>query len=40
MCTVTFIPTNEKYFITVNRDEKNTRRRAMVPAVYEITTGK
>ena len=36
MCTVTFIPTNEKYFITVNRDEKNTRRQAIVPAVYEI----
>ena len=36
MCTVTFIPTKEKYFITVNRDEKNTRRQAIVPEVYEI----
>src|SRR5688572_15946862 len=36
MCTVTFIPTNDKYFITVNRDEKNVRRRAVVPAIYEI----
>jgi len=36
MCTVTFIPTNEKYFITANRDEKNIRRPAIVPAVYEI----
>ena len=36
MCTVTFIPANEKYFITANRDEKNTRRPAMAPALYEV----
>jgi Transport and Golgi organisation 2 len=36
MCTVTFIPTNSKYFITASRDEKNIRRQAFVPAVYEI----
>jgi len=36
MCTVTFIPANEKYFITANRDEKNSRMPAMVPALYEV----
>jgi uncharacterized protein with NRDE domain len=36
MCTVTYIPINEKYFITSNRDEKNVRGTALHPAVYEI----
>ena len=35
MCTVTFIPFNEKYLITANRDEKNTRKPAIAPAVYK-----
>jgi uncharacterized protein with NRDE domain len=36
MCTVTFIPIHEKYFITANRDEKNIRMPAIVPALYEV----
>ena len=36
MCTVTFIPAKENCFITANRDEKNIRSRAIVPAVYKI----
>jgi uncharacterized protein with NRDE domain len=40
MCTVTYIPTQEKYFITSNRDEKNIRKSAVVPAVYEINKRK
>jgi len=36
MCTVTFIPAHEKYFITANRDEKNIRMPAIVPALYEV----
>ena len=31
MCTVTFIPTKEKYFITSNRDEKNIRKQGYCP---------
>jgi len=40
MCTVTFIPTNEKYFITSNRDEKNIRKQAIPPALYQINQKK
>ena len=40
MCTVTFIPVNEKYFISSNRDEKNTRCQATAPAVYKINNKK
>lgn len=40
MCTVTYIPTQEKYFITSNRDEKNIRRNAIAPAVYKINKRK
>lgn len=36
MCTVTYVPTNDKYFISSNRDEKNSRSQAISPAVYEI----
>lgn len=36
MCTVTFIPVKDKYFISSNRDEKQTRRQAIAPAVYRI----
>ena len=36
MCTVTFIPANNKYFISSNRDEKKTRSQAIAPAVYCI----
>ena len=40
MCTVTFIPTGDKYFITSNRDEKNTRKFAIPPSAYEFESGK
>lgn len=35
MCTVSFIPTKDKIFITSNRDEKTTRKTAIIPAFYE-----
>lgn len=34
MCTVTFIPVNDKVFITSNRDEKLQRKQAIPPKVY------
>ncbi len=34
MCTVTFIPVRDKFFITSNRDEKNSRKQAISPAVH------
>jgi hypothetical protein len=34
MCTVSFIPIKDKYFITSNRDEKYTRKKALSPALY------
>lgn len=40
MCTVTYIPTNDKYFISSNRDEKSSRSPAIAPAVYEINQKK
>ncbi len=40
MCTVTFIPVNDKFIISSNRDEKNTRGRAMAPVVYSINKRK
>ncbi|MGK2862704.1 MAG: NRDE family protein [Chitinophagaceae bacterium] len=40
MCTVTFIPVHDKYFISSNRDEKNTRSRAITPVVYWINKRK
>lgn len=36
MCTVTYIPVNDKYFISSNRDEKNNRSQAIAPAVYKF----
>ena len=36
MCTVTYIPVNDKYFISSNRDEKNSRSQAAPPAVYKL----
>ena len=33
MCTVSFIPSKDKIFITSNRDEKNTRARAFAPGI-------
>lgn len=40
MCTVTYIPCREKYFITSNRDEKYSRSAAIAPVVYEINQRK
>jgi uncharacterized protein with NRDE domain len=34
MCTVTYIPLKDKYFISSNRDEKYSRGQAMPPALY------
>ncbi len=34
MCTVTFIPVDDRCFITSNRDEKAARQKAIAPAVY------
>ena len=34
MCTVTYIPTSEKKFITSNRDEKTFRKKALPPQPY------
>ncbi len=35
MCTVTFIPVKDKFFITSNRDEKLLRKQAIPPAEYD-----
>ena len=34
MCTVTFIPAKDRYYITSNRDEKSGRKQALPPATY------
>ena len=36
MCTVTFIPLNNKIFITHNRDEKSSRSKAIPPKQYTV----
>jgi hypothetical protein len=36
MCTVTYVPSSTGYFLTSNRDEKNTRAKAIAPKVYMI----
>ena len=40
MCTVTFIPVKDKYYITSNRDEKTLRKQAIPPAVYYMDDSK
>ena len=35
MCTVSFIPSNDKFFITSNRDEKLSRKTAISPGMFE-----
>lgn len=40
MCTVTFIPSRGKVYLTSNRDEKNWRKDAADPCVYEFASGK
>ncbi|MBS1933629.1 MAG: NRDE family protein, partial [Bacteroidetes bacterium] len=39
MCTVTFIPVNNKLFITSNRDEQAKRLSAIKPEIYAMQTG-
>jgi len=39
MCTVSFIPVNNKIFITSNRDEKHWRSPAIAPKFYTLKTG-
>jgi len=34
MCTVSFIPVKDKFFITSNRDEKLTRKNAAAPSMF------
>lgn len=40
MCTVSFIPQGDKIYITSNRDEKSSRKAALVPEFYEMKTGR
>lgn len=40
MCTVTYIPTSNGFFLTSNRDEKNTRSTAQSPAIYNYFDNK
>jgi uncharacterized protein with NRDE domain len=40
MCTVTFIPLQDKVFITSNRDEHFTRKPALLPMVYKFESGR
>lgn len=40
MCTVSFIPQGDKIFITSNRDEKSSRKAALVPEFYQMKTGR
>ena len=35
MCTVSFIPSNDKFFITTNRDEKLSRKIAISPGMFD-----
>lgn len=38
MCTVSFIPSNGKFHLTSNRDEKSTRLPALAPLIYKMDT--
>lgn len=40
MCTVTFVSYRDTYILTSSRDEKNTRGKALSPAVWESSSGK
>ena len=39
MCTVTYIPNNDSFFLTSNRDEKKGRLKAEVPQWYKFASG-
>ncbi len=36
MCTVSYVPTSNGYFLTSNRDEKQSRSKALLPKKYNI----
>ncbi len=36
MCTVTYVPCTDGYFLTSNRDEKHTRKKAIPPVEYYL----
>ncbi len=36
MCTVTFVPVKDGYFLTSNRDMNVSRAKAIPPALYEF----
>ena len=36
MCTVTYVPSSDGYYLVSNRDEKHTRKRALLPAEYSL----
>ena len=40
MCTVSFIPVNNTFFIVSNRDETSTRKHALPPAEYVLNQNK
>lgn len=40
MCTVTFLPLKDKFFITSNRDEQKLREIALPPVIKQYTSGK
>lgn len=40
MCTVTFIPVDDRVYITSNRDEHFTRKAALLPAVHQLESGR
>ncbi|MGZ5254263.1 MAG: NRDE family protein [Flavitalea sp.] len=40
MCTVSFIPQGDRIYITSNRDEKSSRKAALVPEFYNMNTGR
>lgn len=36
MCTVSYVPTNNGYFLTSNRDERHSRSKALLPKKYDL----
>ena len=39
MCTVTYLPLAQGYFLTSNRDEKSIRKKALQPSKFETGSG-
>ena len=40
MCTVTYVPYNDGYYLVSNRDEKHNRKKALLPDEYVINDAK